>query len=337
MKKRYPYRTSIVVNGHRYDIKAKTRQEMMDKVDLKRAQELDVHGDIYTVSEWVDICIDDFKPNITNRARAGYVSKCKHFTKFLGDYQLWRVTPIMCQFAINQMAGYSEYTVRKVRELMYFVFSKAVTYQLLDKNPAADISLPTCVKSQRRRELTPEERQKVIETIPKKPQYLMYGFCLFCGCRPAEASNVRRDDIDGKLLHVRGTKTENADRWVYLPSAMRDIIPEDATGYLVTDANGHPMTANTRRRTWVKFRQDAGLPDDVVCYNLRHTYASQMLYDAHIDISRVSKMMGHSSVKLTSDVYGHIDKDNVLDAGNDIEKYYDSEIVQEQDSETIRK
>lgn len=44
-RKRYPYRTSVVVNGHRYDIKAKTRQEMMEKVDAKRNQDFSIDTD----------------------------------------------------------------------------------------------------------------------------------------------------------------------------------------------------------------------------------------------------------------------------------------------------
>lgn len=324
-RKRYPYRTSVVVNGHRYDIKAKTRQEMMDKVEAKRNQEFNIDTDTYTVREWVDICIDNYKPNITASAKAGYASKCKHFTELLGPFKLWQVNPIMCQTAIDLMAGYSEYTIRKVRELMHFCFQKAVTYRLISVNPASDISMPECKKSHRRRELTPEEQEKILAAIPLRPEYLMYVFMLFCGCRPQEASNICRDDIEGKLLHIRGTKTENADRWVYLPSTVRDMIPDDVTGYLVTDANGNPMSANTRRRTWIKFRADAGLSDDVVPYMCRHTFCSTLLYDVHIDISRVSKIMGHSSVKLTSDVYGHVDKSDILDTGDDIEKYYQLE------------
>ena len=320
-KKRYPYRTSVVVNGHRYDIKAKTRQEMMDKVEAKRTESIYVNQDTYTVRDWVDICMDNYKPNLTPSAKAGYISKCKHFTELLGPFKLWQVTPIMCQTTIDVMQGYSEYTIRKVRELMYFCFQKAVTYQLIPVNPAADISMPECKKSHRRRELTPEERKKVMNTISKRPEYLMYAFALYCGCRPQEASNIRSSDIKDGMLHIRGTKTENADRYVPIPEVLKDLIPDNVTGYLVTDSNGNPMSANTRRRTWIKFREDAGLPDDVVCYNLRHTYASS-LCRAGVNISIASRLMGHSSISITNDIYTHVDLSHVKDASQILNEYW---------------
>jgi integrase len=41
-------------------------------------------------------------------------------------------------------------------------------------------------------------------------------------------------------------------------------------------------------------------------HDLRHTCATLMLRSSNADLGTVSKMLGHSSVKVTLDVYAHV-------------------------------
>jgi integrase len=40
-------------------------------------------------------------------------------------------------------------------------------------------------------------------------------------------------------------------------------------------------------------------------HDLRHNYATIMLYELHAPIQYVSEQLGHSSIKITVDTYGH--------------------------------
>jgi integrase len=40
-------------------------------------------------------------------------------------------------------------------------------------------------------------------------------------------------------------------------------------------------------------------------HDLRHTYATIQLYEHHAPIQYVSEQLGHSSIKITVDTYGH--------------------------------
>jgi integrase len=40
-------------------------------------------------------------------------------------------------------------------------------------------------------------------------------------------------------------------------------------------------------------------------HDLRHSYATIQLYELHAPIQYVSEQLGHASIKITIDIYGH--------------------------------
>ena len=53
-----------------------------------------------------------------------------------------------------------------------------------------------------------------------------------------------------------------------------------------------------------KLIKQAGITKKVGLHTLRHTYATLNLQ--HDDIQNVSRTLGHSSIRTTHDVYGHV-------------------------------
>ena len=49
----------------------------------------------------------------------------------------------------------------------------------------------------------------------------------------------------------------------------------------------------------------AGLPDATRFHDLRHTAAS-LLLEAGVDLFTVSRLLGHSSITITANYYGHV-------------------------------
>ena len=64
------------------------------------------------------------------------------------------------------------------------------------------------------------------------------------------------------------------------------------------------MTRNFRQRRWLKIRDAAGL-EGVRPHDLRHTLAG-LLISASVPLTAVQRLLGHSSIKVTSDMYGHL-------------------------------
>ena len=57
--------------------------------------------------------------------------------------------------------------------------------------------------------------------------------------------------------------------------------------------------------------------DDVM---LRHTYATT-LYRARVDLRTAQKLMGHSSIQVTADIYTHLEQEDSLHVADKLNEY----------------
>ena len=75
---------------------------------------------------------------------------------------------------------------------------------------------------------------------------------------------------------------------------------------------GEPCDPRNALRSLQVAATRAGLPG-VGLHTLRHTAATMMLY-AGIPMATVSRIMGHASIQVTVDLYGHVSPDVARDA-----------------------
>lgn len=64
----------------------------------------------------------------------------------------------------------------------------------------------------------------------------------------------------------------------------------------------------------------AGLPDRLRLHQARHTYASFMIA-AGLNAKALSAFMGHSSIKVTFDLYGHLMPGTATEAATLLDAY----------------
>ena len=62
------------------------------------------------------------------------------------------------------------------------------------------------------------------------------------------------------------------------------------------------------------------ISQDITPHTFRHTYAT-MLYYAGVDIKTAQYLLGHSSIKVTMDIYTHIDKSQVKNTVSKLELF----------------
>jgi integrase len=67
---------------------------------------------------------------------------------------------------------------------------------------------------------------------------------------------------------------------------------------------GQPWSPRTLYNIHQRACARAGLRATRV-HDLRHSYATILLYELHAPIQYVSEQLGHSSIKITVDTYGH--------------------------------
>jgi len=185
---------------------------------------------------------------------------------------------------------------------------------LATSNPATVCEIPRGL-SKEVREPPTEEEMKIIEA---DTSWLYPQVLLWTGCRRGEALALTYEDfdfeemlvnIDKEIIFesneprlVHRTKTEAGKRKVPLLDILAEQIPRNKKGPLFQN------TLRTFKTQWSHYCKKLGF--DVTPHQFRHAYAT-MLYDAGVDVKSAQKLLGHSSIKMTQDIYTHIKESRI--------------------------
>jgi integrase len=186
------------------------------------------------------------------------------------------------------------------------VYAFAVENHLVADNPAKRAKTPTVRRSEG---LRPFESWDEIEALAEEAGRWgpLIIFAADTGARPGELALLEHHHIQGNKVYLPGTKTRRARRVVTLTPrgvAAYRSIPRSLTTPLVFHTNGRPIDwHNWRTRVWQPALELARLTKRGP-YQLRHTFAYFSLR-AGVPISDLSVEMGHESIRLTHETYGH--------------------------------
>lgn len=335
MPKKYKYRSTFTVDGKRYSVYANTKKELMEK-EIRKKIEIEKNGQIVdasmTLQDWAFRCVDTYKTNQKEITREKYITRMKHcIIKPIGWMRLKDIKPLHCQEVMNLQAGNSKTQINAVYQTMNFLFRHAVENGLLKKNPAENIVKPIGTQHHRRA-LTAQERHFFIQTGLQDRRFYYFLLMLFCGCRPSEAAAAMGKDIrilpNGfPALHIRGTKTDNADRLVPIPDIFYEAIKEIPSDEYIAQTQCGKLSNNARARIWNRYTREINLAmgcktyrnalvppyplaPDLVPYCLRHEYCTELARQG-VDIRTAQKLMGHSDIRLTANIYTNLNHDDI--------------------------
>lgn len=337
----YEYRKSFTYKGKRYEVRAQTEEELYIK-KIKKIEILEQQTIIYdskiSVDIWAKKVFETYK-----QGTSGYADTLKRYDKYIspviGPKSIGSVRDIECQAIMNNCAGMSFSHCCKLKQELKFIFKKAVSNQLIPFNPAADLQMPQNNRG-KRRSITETERRHLLNVYKDNPQYVLFIIMLKCGCRPEEAINLIGRDIDHneRLLHIRGTKTENSDRYVPIPEDVYCVISSiKPFEPICVNCDGKKHSKSSYKRLYAHLKRDMNidmgckiyrsalvpplpLADDFVPYCLRHTYCTD-LCKAGVDVRTAQKLMGHANISVTADIYTHVDIEDIKNARELIEMY----------------
>lgn len=181
--------------------------------------------------------------------------------------------------------------------------------------------------------LTTEEATCLLKAESKHS--CLFAFLVTTGARPSEALGLKWSDLDLERAtvaiqrtlqwHADGgfyfaeTKTKKSRRTVPFPGTLADQLKQHRasqaqallklglkTDLVFANSEGMPlMRKNLVRRHFKPALKAAQLPLELTLYCLRHTCAS-LLLQAGVHPKVVAERLGHSSTKLTLDVYSHV-------------------------------
>lgn len=129
------------------------------------------------------------------------------------------------------------------------------------------------------------------------------------GTRPgcSELFSLRWSDVDfsNGCIRIRGTKTISSDRVIPLTPYFKERLFEKhkrAESQYIIEKHGRGI--KQCRKSFATAIEKAGIEYHVRLYDIRHLFASTMLAKGG-DLKAVSKLLGHSSTRMTADTYYH--------------------------------
>lgn len=330
-------------NGHqlRKIVSAKTRGEVVQKMrDLQRQIDdgLPAPDNTLTVAQLLTRWHDDvLRHQVAPNAASNYKGIAdNHIVPTLGRKKIVNLTPSEVDRLLSEKldSGLSPSTVRRIRAVLSQALTQGIRWGLVVRN-VASLSHSPKVPRKEGRTLTPDQARQLLETLKGHRNEALYALMLSTGLRRGEALGLQWKDLDcdaGVLLVRRqlkreegvlvtsNTKTSKSRRSVNLPSpliatlkahkarqAEDRLVLESAwqnSGYIFATSIGTPIEPRNLNREFRTICREAGL-GDWHPHELRHSAASLMLAQG-VKLQVVSDVLGHSSIRTTADVYGHI-------------------------------
>ena len=221
--------------------------------------------------------------------------------------------------------GLSVSRIRQAYFLVGRILSSAVASGYLAKSPCVGVKLPR-MQVREMRFLAPEEVEALAAAIREPYGVLVYTLA-YGGVRWGEAVALRRGrcELLRSRLHVVAALSETLEglvfgptktyerRTVVVPGFLRDLLAEHLAGHGGVDPDalvfpspaGTPMRrGNFHRRLWRPAIEAVGL-DGLRVHDLRHTCAALLIAE-NARPKAVQAHLGHSSIQVTMDRYGHL-------------------------------
>ena len=219
------------------------------------------------------------------------------------------------------------------KRLAYGVLEKALDTAardgLIQTNPVRAVRRPKAAKTAVP-VVAPDQAEIALEAAAGTRIETLLWFVTWTGVRIGEALALRWDDIDfdratatiraGSVGSDR-TKTgavrsvtlipEVVDRLKDWRKAQRADRLKMGAGWanqnnlVFVTGTGHPMDPHNCRRDLQRILRSKDLPTERPWHSLRHGFASRLLQRG-IPVQVVSAMLGHSSIRVTVDTYGHV-------------------------------
>jgi integrase len=220
-------------------------------------------------------------------------------------------------------------TLRKILITLGAVLTYAVRMRYIDFNPCREVEKPKGQSAHSDKEemviLQPDELQALFDAGANQKERVLFMTATLTGMREGELLGLQWGDIDWHNYQVHVRRTFNHGRF-YEPKSKASRRKIEMAPELVSELKqwklacpisdldlvfpsevGTPQDAtNMLRRQFFPALRRAGLPR-IRFHDLRHTYAS-LLIDQGEYPKYIQAQLGHSSINMTMDTYGHLMK-----------------------------
>ena len=78
--------------------------------------------------------------------------------------------------------------------------------------------------------------------------------------------------------------------------------------FIFYSLSGTPVQKRNIYRKFDEIKSNANIKSDVTFHSMRHSFATRLI-EKGADIKTVSELLGHKSIQITLDIYGHVSGD----------------------------
>ncbi len=297
-----------------------------------------------TVAQYLEKWLAEYaKANVGARTYEFYAEVVhKHLIPALGHLPLPKLQPLHIQSYYTEAqksgrrdgrGGLSAQSVLHHHRLLHTALGQAVRWQLLPRNPAASVEPPR-VNEKEMQFLDAEGMQRLLEATEGTSLYIPILLAVATGMRRGEILGLRWEDVNlqtgtvsirqsleetAEGLSFKAPKTRSSKRTLHLPQMVTQaLIRHKGTqaelklaagptyqdqGLVIAWEDGRPLRPHYVTLAFTRLAQKLGLT--LRFHDLRHTQATALIaLGEHMKV--ISSRLGHSSIQITMDRYGHL-------------------------------
>jgi len=241
-------------------------------------------------------------------------------------------------------SGLSESTTRNTLVPLMALFTWALQRELVAVNPCVALQLPVS-KGRRENIAGDEEADLMLATLDPRDRPL-WACAFYAGLRRGELQALRWEDVDFVEGIIRVERSWNEEtgtlgppkstagkRRVPIANTLRDYLTghrnRSCGGELVfgrrslagrRGPDGYFLAGGVLRRAQARWRAQGITRTNL--HTARHTFASLMIA-AGANMKALSTYMGHASISITMDRYGHLLPGSETEAADRLQEYLD--------------
>ena len=309
-----------------------------------------------TLDEWYDIWIDTFKRNCRNTTIVEYKGIYKSIKQELGWRKLQTLEPVILQKVLNDLK--SDNQRKMVKTILSDILDKAKRNGLISKNPAKN--LITQIDNEypkERRVLSIQETELFLEYSKESRYYNLFVVALETGMRIGELKALYWNDIDfsrralwvkktmclvrgdhGAYFEVHNPKTFSGNRLIPLTNKciealMRQKTLNTSTVQKYKDTNFTNLVFPSKKNqpfhemvilesihnVIAKMAADGFYVEKFGPHTFRHTFATRAI-ENDMNPKTLQRILGHSSLQMTMNLYCHVSDDKLFDEMKKMEK-----------------
>ncbi|MBN1103592.1 MAG: site-specific integrase [Deltaproteobacteria bacterium] len=229
--------------------------------------------------------------------------------------------------------GFSRSSIGALRDVVSGVFNFAVDEEIVKASPTAGITKRLEIKREKKQidPLTADELGAFLLAVNKvSPDFsALFIVAAKTGMRLGEVLALQWGDVDfnssfiwvrrsrrrGRITSPKNHKARRIDMSGHVALTLKQLLTKEKTRALKEgkggeiretifhDGHGRPLEQNRVRRIFKRVLSKAGLRE-IRFHDLRHSFASLLLSQGESPVY-VKEQLGHSSIQITVDIYGH--------------------------------